>query len=198
MTHAIGIYLDDYTRLDQPGASAELHDLARTYPWFTLGRYLHLRSLRNVDPEGYNRVARQIDVRLFVHPYPRVLLTDDENGAMLPAFLPPATATMEQTSYATPPMDTIGMIDDFLNREAPTRITPPPVPGDGYWQEDISTESVTDDGEIATEILAEIYLAQGLPDRAVEIYYKLSLKYPEKSAYFADLITGIQSEAGHL
>lgn len=53
--------------------------------------------------------------------------------------------------------------------------------GEEFVQEDISAASVADDGQIATETLAEIYLAQGLPDRAIEIYSKLSLKYPEKA-----------------
>ena len=41
---------------------------------------------------------------------------------------------------------------------------------------------------LVTEELAEIYLAQGLCDEAVGIYRKLSLLYPEKSVYFAEII----------
>ena len=39
-----------------------------------------------------------------------------------------------------------------------------------------------------TETLAGIYLEQGYVDMAREIYSKLSLRYPEKSVYFAALI----------
>ena len=46
--------------------------------------------------------------------------------------------------------------------------------------------------DFCTETLAGIYLEQGYPGRAKEIYSKLSLRYPEKSVYFAALIDKIK------
>jgi len=44
-----------------------------------------------------------------------------------------------------------------------------------------------------TEALAKIYLEQGYPNEAISIYSKLSLRYPEKSVYFAALIDEINN-----
>jgi len=44
-----------------------------------------------------------------------------------------------------------------------------------------------------SETLAEIYVAQEHPELAIEIYRKLSLDNPEKSAYFASLIDKLKN-----
>ena len=45
-----------------------------------------------------------------------------------------------------------------------------------------------------TETLAGIYLEQGYPQEAIDIYSRLSLRYPEKSVYFAALIEKIDKK----
>ena len=50
-----------------------------------------------------------------------------------------------------------------------------------------------EEDEVVSEELAEIYLAQGLRDEALAIYRKLSLRNPEKSVYFAELIGKIET-----
>ena len=53
---------------------------------------------------------------------------------------------------------------------------------------DISKPFVEREGGFVTETLARIYINQGYYSKAIDIYEQLSLKFPEKSSYFASQI----------
>ena len=50
---------------------------------------------------------------------------------------------------------------------------------------ELAKESLVEDASLITETMARIYASQGQLGRARRAYKLLSLKYPEKSVYFA-------------
>lgn len=57
----------------------------------------------------------------------------------------------------------------------------------------LADESIAFKNELATETLAIIFTKQGKYDKAIEVYKKLMLKYPEKSVTFATQIEKIKN-----
>jgi len=82
------------------------------------------------------------------------------------------------------------IIEKFL-KEDPTIKPPKPEQIDN---ENKAKKSAEDHYDLVSETLAKIYIEQMLYHKAIDTYKKLSLKYPEKSRYFADLIQSIEKK----
>ncbi|MBT8268285.1 MAG: hypothetical protein KJN59_03605 [Bacteroidia bacterium] len=79
------------------------------------------------------------------------------------------------------------IIDEFIDSNP----TIPPVKSDRP-QTDLASQRLMKPDSLMTETLARIYLEQGNHEKAKQAYRILSLKYPEKSSFFADQIQAIE------
>ena len=59
---------------------------------------------------------------------------------------------------------------------------------------EMAVNSIAREEGLASESLADIYIKQGKFDKAIEMYRKLSLRNPQKNAYFARKIEEVLKE----
>lgn len=81
------------------------------------------------------------------------------------------------------------IIERFIREEPQIR---PPGP-EKLNTENKARKSSEDSYDMVSETLAQVYIEQMLFNKAIDTYKKLSLKFPEKSAYFADQIRKLES-----
>ncbi|MCY1532310.1 hypothetical protein D9M68_675760 [compost metagenome] len=82
------------------------------------------------------------------------------------------------------------IIDNFIKNEP--QIKAPKA--EQLNTENKAKKSAEDHYDLVSETLASIYIEQMLYHKAIDTYEKLSLKFPEKSRYFADLIQSLEKK----
>ena len=82
------------------------------------------------------------------------------------------------------------IIEKFIKEEPQIK---PPKP-ENLTMENKAKKSAEDPNDLVSETLASIYTDQMLFHKAIDTYKKLSLKFPEKRAYFADQILELEKK----
>lgn len=85
---------------------------------------------------------------------------------------------------------TVDVIEDFLNGQRSGEKMERRTESSNH--NEIKEQSSFDNDDLMTETLAGIYIKQGHYTKAISIFEKLSLKYPEKSVYFAQQIKKVE------
>ena len=114
--------------------------------------------------------------------HPELILEYSKTHELEKAIQPTAHVLSKQLDI----IDQFLKLNPRLKTMANLKLKPEP-------QEDLSLKSSKIKKGMASESLANIFIQQGKPKKAVKIYEQLILKYPEKKSYFAEQIEKLQN-----
>lgn len=168
---------------------AQLQSLVNQYPWFAQARLELCKKMMQIGELGDEQYA---DVALYLNS--RKIVSDLRRDNLHKNYEDNATAKLIKTYTAPQEVHVLG--GDYFSQEDYDRVKREE---DKLFQfnfkpivrEEESKSSPLSENEVCTETMAQIYLSQGYVDKAKQIYSKLILAYPEKSAYFASLIENL-------
>ncbi|MEG1635732.1 MAG: hypothetical protein RR277_06205 [Rikenellaceae bacterium] len=148
-----------------------LSEVVESNPWFALSAALLIRDLTKAgDLKAASMVKRDFALSFMANNYRGVMTVN---------------ATTNDSQCKTE--NTLDLIDSFLSKSI-GRI----IPNENAINQNYNIDNEPIEEDIITEQFAKILLMQGHKERAIAIYKKLSLKFPEKSVYFANQLDQIK------
>ncbi len=170
----------------------KLKELSERYPYFQTAKVLYLKNLKLTRNSNFNselkKTAPLVGDRKTLNSFlnPEKLKSPESPGL---EFLTEYPGSYFESDESDAP-ESDNLIDKFLSSK------PGAFKIENRLVEELSETSDNqilagsdeESDELITETLATIYLQQKKYAKAIEAFQKLSLKYPEKSGYFATRI----------
>ncbi len=146
-------------------------------------------DVKNITPEKKLNIGKPLEFGkseshsfsewLKITSFKPIVRDDNNDGVKVEA----ENEAIENKTSASPLKSKLAIIDKFINENPKIK----PVSDNAPKPKLINNEDALSDS-LMTETLARIYLEQKNYDKAIQSYKILSLKYPEKSSFFANQI----------
>ena len=170
-----------------------LKEVTEDYPWFQTGWMLYLMNLKKLNHPDFEPTLKQVAIMVPNRKRLYKFLNNELSLSGMPAFQSTSFSDYNLENNAPPKSD--ALIDRFLSSK-PGVIRSPHTGDESKKESDnkhIIEKSISESDDLITETLANIYVQQKNYDKALVAFQKLSLKYPEKSIYFASRIKEIEA-----
>ena len=175
------------------GTLESTRELTEQYPWFQTGWMVYLRNLKQIQSPEFDTVLKKVALLVPNRKQLYKFLNDEFRFESIDE-LQSGIASVYKLGDEKEDKPGDSLIDNFLRteRKGLKRFSQHEKAHETTVDKEIIEKSVSENEELITETLAKLYFDQKKYEKALSAYKKLSLKYPEKSIYFASRIKEIE------